>query len=284
MRTIQKILFPTDFSETAKNAFRYCIRLADEYNASIHLLHVIYPEFQVMDTPIVSMQATQDKAKAAREILQSFVDMTLVQVQASHALKHIPPIHSQVEIGDAVSVITKIARMDNADLIVMGTRNEHDVLDRFFGSMTTGVIERAHCPVWVVPEEAHFDKLDVAVYATDLQEANSEHIWQASQLLEPFHPTLHCVHVSNNGHDSQMSFQDIERFFAMNAPALKIQFHQLEGKSVADSLEDFSQANHVDVLIMYAPHHNLIERIFYPSETKRMALNTRIPLLLYKTE
>ncbi len=284
MRTVKKILFPIDFSETAKNAFRYCIRLADEYGASIHLLHVVSPALQMMDTPIIAADVTLDKIETAKELLQSFVDMSLLQVQGSHALHRIPPMQSHVEIGEAVSVITKTARFESADLIVMGTRNEHDTLERFFGSMTTGVLERAHCPVWVVPEEAQFDKLDIAAYATDLQEADAEHIWQASQLLEPFHPTVHCVHVSNNGHDNHINFQDIERFFASNAPALKIQFHQLEGKSVSDSLEAFSQANGVDVLIMYAPQHNLIERIFYPSETKRMALNTRIPLLLYKTE
>lgn len=284
MKTVRKILFPTDFSETARNAFRYAIQLADEYNVPIHLLHVVYPEYQVMDVPVMAMQATQDKVEAAKELLQSAVDMALLQVQAVHELKHIPVIKSQVEVGDAVSVISKMARVEGVDLIVMGTRGKHNQLDRVFGSITTGVMERAHCPVWIVPEEASFGKIDIAAYATDLKEADSYHIWKASQLLEPFHPILHCIHVSSNGHNGQMSMNDIELFFATNAPALQINFHQLQGKSISESLEAFSENHGVDVLVMHAPHHTLIERIFYPSQTKRMALNSKIPLLLYKTE
>jgi nucleotide-binding universal stress UspA family protein len=284
MKTINKILFPTDFSETANNAFRYCLRLADEYEASILILHVVYPEYQVMDVPVMAMQATQDKVEGARTLLQGFVDSGLVQMEVGDPLKNVPAIKSDVEVGEPVSVITKIARLEEVDMIVMGTRGEHNALEKFFGSITTGVIERTHCPVWIIPEEANYNRIDIAAYATDLKDADPYHIWKTSQLLDPFHPILHCIHVSNNGQTGQLDMNDIETFFATNAPTLQINFHQLAGKSIADSLEEFSDTHDVDVIVMYAPQHTFLERIFYPSQTKRMALNTRIPLLLYKKE
>ncbi|MFN7117339.1 MAG: universal stress protein [Saprospiraceae bacterium] len=284
MKTINRILFPTDFSETAKNAFRYCLSVADAYEANIQLLHVVYPEYQVMDVPVMAMQATQDKVEAAKTLLQSFVDLALVQVQAGGPLRYVPAIKSDVEVGDPVSVITKIAQRDSADMIIMGTRGEHNALDRFFGSVTTGVVERAHCSVWVIPEQAIYNSIDIAAYATDLKDADPYHIWKASQLLDPFHPILHCVHVSSNGQNGQMNMNDIELFFATNAPALQINFHQLQGKSVTESLEEFTDTHDVDVLVMYAPHHTFLERLFSPSQTKQMTLRTHIPLLLYKAE
>lgn len=285
MKTINRILFPTDFSEASKNAFRYCMSIADAYEANIILLHVVYPEYQVMDVPVMAMQATQDKVEAAKSLLQSFIDLALVQVQAtSGPLRHVPSIKSDVEVGDPVSVIAKIARVETADMIMMGTRGEHNAIDRFFGSITTGVVERAHCPVWVIPEKAQYESIDIAAYATDLKNADPYHIWKASQLLDPFHPILHCVHVSNNGQNGLMNMNDIELFFATNAPALQINFHQLQGKSVTESLEEFSEIHDVDVLVMYAPQHTFLERLFSPSHTKQMTLRTHIPLLLYKAE
>lgn len=284
MKTIRKILFPTDFSETANNAFRYCLRLADEYEASIVLLHVVYPEYQVMDVPVMAMQATQDKVEGARTLLQSFIDAALVEAVNDKPFKQIPTIRPDVEVGEPVSVITKIAKLEAADMIVMGTRGEHNALEKFFGSITTGVLEWAHCPVWVIPEEASYNSIDIATYATDLRDADPYHIWKASQLLDPFHPIMHCIHVSNNGQSGQMDLNDIETFFATNAPTLQINFHQLAGKSVAESLAEFSDTHDVDVIVMYAPHHTFLERIFYTSQTKRLALNSRIPLLFYKTQ
>ncbi len=282
MKTIQRILFPTDFSETATNAFRYCLRLADEYEATILLLHVIYPEYQVMDVPVMAMQATQDKQEAAEVLLQSFVEATLVEAEAGAPIKKMPKVQTKVEIGEPVSVITSISRSENIDLIVMGTNADHSALENFFGSITTGVVERVHCPVWVVPEEAHYTQIESAVYATDLKDDDPYHIWQASQLLEPFHPLLHCVHVTNNGSDTPMNQENMKQFFKTNAPTVSVNFHELSGKSVSEGLEEFSEVNQVDLIVMRAPQHTFLERIFYPSQTRKMALHTRIPLLLYK--
>lgn len=282
MKTIQKILFPTDFSETATNAFRYCLRLADEYDANILLLHVIYPEYQVMDVPVMAMQATQDKQEAAEVLLQSFVEAALVQLEAGAPMKKMPIVQSKVEVGEPVSVIASISESENIDLIVMGTNGEHSALEKFFGSITTGVAERVHCPVWVVPEEADYNQIESAVYAADMKEEDPYHIWQASELLEPFHPLLHCVHVNNNGSDTPMNQENMEQFFKTNAPTISVNFHELAGKSVADGLEEFSEVNQVDLIVMHAPQHSFLERIFYPSQTRQMALRTHIPLLLYK--
>ncbi len=283
MKAIKKILLPTDFSETAQNAFRYCLHVADEYNAEIELLHVIYPEYQAMDIPVMAAKAMQDKAEAAKVVLKEFVDLGMAQVQAAHEFQHVPNIHSEVMIGNPVTVIRDIAKRNDADLIIMGTREKHNAFDKTFGSVTTGVIEHAPCSVWVIPGEANFGEIDIIAYAAELNESDPYHIWKAAQVLEPFHPLLHCVHVGN-GEASTTKLADIELFFTQNAPALQVNFHQVKGDSITDRLEEFAETYDVDVLVMYAPHHNFWQRIFLQSITKKMALQTKIPILFYKTQ
>lgn len=283
MKAIKKILLPTDFSETAQNAFRYCLQVADIYQAEIELLHVIYPEYQAMDIPVMAAKAMQDKVETAKEVIQEFVDLGITQVQATRQLRSVPSIRSEILIGNPVAVIKDIAKRDHADLIIMGTREKHNALDKTFGSVTTGVIEHAPCPVWVIPGEANYEDIDIIAYATELNESEPYHIWKATQVLEPFHPLLHCVHVGN-GASTDAKMADIELFFTQNAPALQVNFHNAKGASITDSLEEFAENHDVDVLIMYAPHHNLWQRIFQQSITKTMALQTKIPILFYKTE
>jgi nucleotide-binding universal stress UspA family protein len=283
MQAIKKILFPTDFSEPALNAFRYCLWLADRWEARIDLLHVVFPEYDALDLPVMTTKATQEKVETARTVLQSFVDFGLAQVQAAHTLQHVPDIHADVQIGTPASVIAQIAQRDHAELIVMGARGEHDLMEKWFGSVTTAVMEKAPCHLMIVPENAVSAHIHTVVYASDLSENDPYHLWKIGQWLEPFGAVLHCVHVHTRletTHDIDLS--DMEKFFSHHAPTLQIQFHQLEGSSVTGTLSAFAEEHEAGLLVMYAPHHTLLERLFQASHTRQMATSTQIPLLLIK--
>lgn len=287
MSKIRKILFPTDFSETAQNAFQYCLQMADFYKAEIVLLHVVYPEYEMMDLPVMATKATKDKLEAARSALQSFSGLTVHQVQEGAGLSTLPVVQNEVEVGAPVGVITKIAARDEVDLILLGTKGEHNALERTLGSVTTGVIEHAHCPVLVIPEAAVWKQIQTLAYATDLSESDPYHVWKTIQMLEPFHPVAHVVHVSNGSKEGEVSekLADMEDFFNRsenNTAALQIAFHELDRESVTVGLEEFVSYYEIDVLAMFAPHHSWIDRLFSSSTTRKMVFETTVPLLLLK--
>nr|HQU58589.1 universal stress protein [Saprospiraceae bacterium] len=58
--------------------------------------------------------------------------------------------------------------------------------------------------------------------------------------------------------------------------------HPLSGPSVEEALEEYIQIHDVDILVMYAPQHHWLRRIFRKSYTKSMALETHVPLLILK--
>lgn len=289
MSKIHKILFPTDFSETAQNAFRYCIRLADQYGAEIIVLHAVYPEYEMLDLPVLASKATQDKTDAARDALASFIGLGLGQVQSDGGLQQSPNMTSVVEVGAPVGIIRKMQKKFGAGLIVMGTKGEHNALEKSLGSITTGVVEGVHCPVMVIPESAPWKAPHVVAYATDLSESDPYHVWQATEMLEPFHPLLHVVHIANGkstaGHLTDLS--EVEAFFRQTphiTPALNITFHELERSSVTGGLEEFTDYYQVDLLVMFAPHHTWLDRLIRPSATRKMAMEAPVPLLLLKNQ
>lgn len=289
MSKVHKILFPTDFSETAQNAFRYCIRLADEFGAEVVVLHAVYPEYEMLDLPVLASKATQDKTDAASAALTSFVELGIAQVQAGESLRQPPHITQAVEVGAPVGVVRKMQKKYEAGLIVMGTKGEHNALEKSLGSVTTGVIESVHCPVLVVPESAPWKSPHVVAFATDLSESDPYHVWQAAEMLEPFHPLLHVVHIANGksatGHLADLS--EVETFFRQQShitSALNITFHELERNSVTSGLEEFTEYYQVDLLVMFAPRHTWLDRLIKPSATRKMAMEAPVPLLLLKNK
>jgi nucleotide-binding universal stress UspA family protein len=283
MKMIKKILFPTDYSESAQNAFRYCLILADHFNARIELMHVVYPEYEALDLPVMAAQATKERVETARSLMQSFVEVGIAQVQTSYNFQTLPVVNADVEIGTPGSAIVEVARRADVDLIVMGTKGEHNALERFLGSVTTNVIGNAHCPVWVVPEKARYERIDIVAYASNLEDADPYHIWELGKTLEPFSPIMHCVHVNTSESMEQaLDFAGLGAFFEHHAPALQISFHPLSGRSVVNALDEFIETHQVDLMVMYAPAHNWLDRILHRSNTKRMALDTHVPLLILK--
>jgi len=283
MGKIHKILFPTDFSETAQNAFCYCLLLADRFEAEIALLHVVYPEYEVMDLPVMAVKATKDKRAAARSALSSFSALGAHEV--GKALSRLPVVQGDVEVGSPAGAIAKAARREEADLIVMGTKGEHNALEYTLGSVSTGVAEHAPCPVLVVPEAAAWKAIQAVAFATDLSESDPFHVWKTIQLLAPFHPIIHVVHVANGEHPRAIA--DMEDFFAHNinnTEALQITFHELDHASVAAGLEEFVANHNIDLLAMYAPKHSWLDRLLRQSNTRKMIFETTTPLLLLKPE
>ena len=283
MKKIKRILFPTDFSETARNAFRYTLLLADKLEAEIQILHAIYPQYEGMDLPVMASQATKKKIEVARSFLESFVDTSVEMV--ADLLENTATIETQVEIGSPASTITSFSQRENIDLIVMGTQGEHTTLEKLFGSVTSEVILRTKCHVLAIPDAAKLEKLQILAFATDLKEADPYHIWELTKLLEPFHPILHCVHVASDlDKEKVLDMNDLDAFFSHHAPSLQIKFHQLKGMDLASTLNEFDETFDVDLLVMTTHHRNFFERLFYKSQTRRMAMLTRIPLLIFREE
>jgi nucleotide-binding universal stress UspA family protein len=283
MQKIKKILFPTDFSETAQNAFRYCIAIADQYEASIELLHVVFPEYEALDLPVMAAQATKERVELAQALTKTFVETALAQVQAASTLEHAPMIKAEVEIGTPSNVIVEIARRDEIDLIVIGTRGEHSALEHLFGSVTTAVAQKAPCHVWIVPENSRLGQIDIVAYASNLTEGDPYHIWEVGKILEPFSPIIHCVHVNNErSTDRVLDFASLGAFFEHHAPALQINFHVLTGASVEEAIAEFVDIHDVDVLVMYTAQQSWLDRLFRKSYTRSMAFATHVPLFILK--
>ncbi|MEL7120168.1 MAG: universal stress protein [Bacteroidota bacterium] len=281
MRAVQTIVFPTDFSDAALNAFRYALRLSDLLDARLSLIHVVSPEYETLDLPVIAHKATQDKLDLAKTAMESFVDWGLAQIQLNHSLKRIPVIVSEVKIGNPSSLITNYAVDQGADLIIMGRRNEHNLIEKAFGSTTTHVIEQSSVPVWVIPQLAKFDFPNKIAYASDGNEYEFFNLIKVESWLHQFNPEFHMVHVSNEGAE-RGDVRAVKTLINEQYPDLSVAFHTIENDTVSDGLTHFTDWNDIDLLVMFAPHHNLLSKLLHKSQSKKVAMKSNIPVLVLK--
>lgn len=143
-----RILVGCDFSPDSEAAFQYGLSLAQEFQAELHLVHVIEPPVYVdLDMPGSAIDA--EHMETLRDRLNEKLS-SLVPTEACHWCK---PLISLLE-GLPYEVLTHYAERHGIDLVVLGARGYSLVEKLFIGSTTDRVVRRTPCPVLSVRQIA----------------------------------------------------------------------------------------------------------------------------------
>lgn len=134
----EKILVPVDELDDCNSALREAIKVANMSGGKITVIHV-HPKWS---TFIV------ESKEALPEILKSEATNILLKAE-----KQVRAEGFEVETllldGDVVQQIVKTAIDEHFDLIVMGARRKSNLKELILGSVSSGVLKNASCPVLI---------------------------------------------------------------------------------------------------------------------------------------
>jgi universal stress protein A len=138
----RKILVPIDFSGRSKEALPYAALYAEQFRASICLVHVVEPApfmSDLQDVPI----ALSDKQVAQKA-------RTDLEALAVEELAPAIPVEQVVRTGKPYYEIIEAAKELKADLIILSTHGYTGLKHTLLGSTAERVVRHAHCPTLVV--------------------------------------------------------------------------------------------------------------------------------------
>lgn len=151
MIKMQRILYPTDFSDLATHAVGYASSFADAFNAEIHMLHVVdeaYQYWMAMGPDSLPVGPTVD------EILQSAKEqMSRWKTEQFASARR--PVVAEVTIGRPFFEIINYAKTREIDLIIMGTHGRGGLTHVLMGSVTEKVVRKSPVPVLTVRSPTH---------------------------------------------------------------------------------------------------------------------------------
>ena len=138
-----KILVAVDGSEASMDAADYAIEIGRKYDSQLIALYVILSDITLFgpNLPPHIFEIIQ-QAQAFRSTKQRLSD---------HAYDD--KIHMRTEIISSTTTvggIVNFAERENIDLIAIGTRGRSGFKKLLLGSVASGVVTYAHCPVMVV--------------------------------------------------------------------------------------------------------------------------------------
>lgn len=141
----KRILFCTDFSESADAAFEFALDAAIRRPSStLYLLHVIHePDAQFWRSYIAEVDNVDNQAKQAID----------AKVAAAYTPKVPPGQDFKIEfrIGPDAATILEFAKTAQVDVIVLGRHGHSSFGKALFGSVAEKIVRKADCAVLVVP-------------------------------------------------------------------------------------------------------------------------------------
>ena len=286
MISIKKILCPVDFFPASDNAVSYATGLAANYDARLHLLHVISP----------LVPSTYEYAIDAVEIMKSMERTSAEEMKKLGMRVREAGITAELEIraGDVYDEIKRAIEVLKPELVVMGTHGRRGVERWFMGSTTEKLLR--HSPVPLLTISATGEKpvpspqFRRILVTTDFSAGTADalsYAFSVAQENESRVTLLHVVHdvavdVSGKYHESllkgiQKQLDDLVPAEARNWCDVTARVETgMPYRIILRMLED----EKIDLLVMNIHGKGMLDRALLGSNAERVVRAASCPVML----
>ena len=147
MINLNRILLPTDFSEPSLEATQYAIELASRFNAELHLLNVI-------EDPVLYLPMFESYPLPSKEEFEQYAQTRLENWILPDDVEKCETVLHWVH-GKPFVEIVRYAKVNDIDMIVIGTHGRSMAAHLLLGSVVEKVVRKAPCPVLTVRPGEH---------------------------------------------------------------------------------------------------------------------------------
>lgn len=262
---MEKLLIPVDFSENAVNAALYAVSLATQMNLK----------------GIILYHSTKEKSHSDKEVREQF---KRIGERIGHTDIEVEYVSNAANLTDG---LIDLAEAHHFLLVVMGMTGQNKIGQKLIGSNVFRVSQNMTVPVLVIPAETRFERIKNIGLALPILPDMKSYVPEIAikSILEKLGANLMVVNVGEKSDNRSKAtlyagLNDIFLLFDELDPS----YHFLNNKNTLNSLLEFSEDNHVDILISISGKEGILQRLLKPSISKNLVYRSQTPLLLYKAK
>lgn len=145
--THRGVVVGADGSPFATNAIRWAAHEAAMRNVALTIVHVVSTQGLVWSATAIPAEFYERQEEDARRIIAEAIKIAEDSIPASGRVQ----INNELLSGPAVPTLVDLSK--EAQMMVVGCRGQGALERALLGSVSTGVIHHAHCPVAVIHDE-----------------------------------------------------------------------------------------------------------------------------------
>lgn len=297
MLQIDRVLFPTDFSEGSKRAFPQAAFFADWHDAELHILNVTGRHRH-------DYEDHKDNFPLSIETLTDWLRRPSKSVTGTKwpDLHTLPIEQKQVESAAPAEQILSYAEDADIDLVVMGTHGRRGVDRMLFGSVTEEVVRNAPCPTLTIRADADVPPHQAVrrvLVPTDFSDASDTAVSHAKEIALTYGAEIDLLHVveeplypTSYGIDSvafptQEVVERVEKQLADVAREEIGYEHVMVEATVghpSSEILDFVGEKGIDLIVIATHGRSGLDRALLGSVTERVLRRSPVPVFVVKPD
>jgi len=277
---MKKILFPTDFSAIANNAFLYALKMADTLEAEIVLLHTF--DLPIIDNAEMPMNFKEIYDTLEVQQMSSFKDHipNLKEIASLNNLEHIRLSHI-LKSGDLIYAMKETVVEQNISLVVMGTSGTSNWFETLLGSNAGEALTMLPVPVLSIPFETKYHKIKTIAFTTLYREKDMTALKRVMDIAEKLNASVKCLYVKKSSSDIT---DDQIALWEARCKQWPIQFFVIPHNNVRETIEDFLHSQHIDLLTILTEKRGFFEDLFSTSLTQKLSYQLDVPIMALHEE
>lgn len=266
---MNKILFPTDFSDSSLNVLSYAANFCKKNNAVLVLFHAMLAPVVQSDGPILNAQEIMSEQKKA-------IKKKLEKLANKLRLEYDLAVSTSAEYGFSAETICEIAHNEQVNLIILSAKGETNIFDKIFGNVTLDLFKQAKVPVLSIPEKAEYGDIKKIAFASSNIDYDAVEIFDLIKLTEQFNPQIKLVHIKKGNDFEKETFEENKN----------IEYIGIEGSEddKSEILLKYLSENDIDIVCVKKYKLPFFYNLFHKSFTEELFYHSKLPLLVFKDE
>lgn len=270
---MKTIIATTDFSPAADNAALYAAKMAAALDAKLILLHVYQLPVAYMEVPLIMTE--EEMVKVSLERLTNLKEELAVRTDFKIT------IETEVKTGVFFAELKAYCEQVNPYAVVMGSQGTTAAERLFFGSHTIHAMKHLSWPLITVPPEIKFTSIKKIGLACDFEKVTDTiPVEEIKTLVNDLNAELHILNTGKkNVYNPDIVFES--GLLQEMMTSLKPSFHFTSNPDIDEGIIDFSERNHIDLLLVLPKRHGFIESITHRSHSKELVLHSHVPVMAF---
>lgn len=275
---VDRIVVPTDFSESAYVAIDHAVDLAKKFEAEITLIHVL------------ETGAYQGIFSPSKKTEYSELEETQTKLQEdAHKLETDTGISVSQEVvrGRIHEEIVRLGEEHKADLIVMGTHGSSGWEEFFVGSNAFKVVTQSSVPILTIQDQATSPDCTSIILPLDTTAETRQKVPYAAAMAKKFGAAVHMAALISDDtkevrHDFEIKNNHIKEYFEREG--VEYTESTLVGSNLATMTMNFAESKKGNLIVMMTEQESNLTGFLMGPFAQQIVNHSKIPVLSISPE
>lgn len=264
-----KLLFPTDFSSTAKNAIDNTIKIFNNKELEVNAIH----------TYEVASYGASSSFTNIHDLILKEAQKSMTELKDSLSQKDKVSFKSMIEYGGVIIGVKNEVRAHDYDLLVLGTNGADSLSDKWIGTNAMMMSVKADVSSLIIPQEYEYnnEEFQINIALNPDRDYTNELFYKLKYLFGSTSFRLLFVCKNDN-----YTMEELEAKFVKLSENFDLTVEKVVDEKPIRGINSLLEGHKNELLVLMPNKFSFLDGLFHKSISSQITKMAKTPILVLK--